>query len=389
MYAISTIGATLATVGGFLAKYRRPGRQNCYVNSQDPTYVPHISHNGQCVPLQTTFVVPKSTKGITGETRAPQLYNSGSEQKSETKTIGPFSCVCTEGQAAANLGSVAQGQCYTMQCTNGTTNTNGYTGQLYIEASGGNGGNFSFYDGNGKKVTYIGGSSGTVFGTINLKPKDVLTIHFGYDGEAVTTTELSNGVYNSTPGNGGSGAILGGSNGGGSTTIYLNGKLLVLAAGGGGASRNAPGGNGGNSGLMTYKEGHPNKNPNGQPGGTLFLPVNTTAISVSPNGISGGGATIAKGGIGLDTKGLPFMGSNASESNYGGGGGGSGYFGGAAGSWNGALKPNNLHGAGGGGSSFIDPSVYFSSNTNDGIYPWARSTSNGTSSYIVLGYAQQ
>jgi hypothetical protein len=219
-----------------------------------------------------------------------------------------------------------------MQCTSS------YTGQLYIEASGGVGGNFSFYDGNGKRVTYVGGANGIVYGTINVYKNDVILVHFGYDAVPVTTTELSNGIYSSTPGNGGSGAILGGSNGGGSTSVYLNGKLILLAGGGGGASRNAPGGNAGNAGSMTYKEIHPNNNPNGQPGGTLYQSVNTTAINVEPNGISGGGATLRKGGIGLDTRGLPFMGASASKSNYGGGGGGSGYFGGAAGSWNGALK---------------------------------------------------
>jgi hypothetical protein len=385
MYAISTVGATIASVTGFLLKYRRPAKQNCYSNATVTNYVPQISYNGQCVPLETAFIVPKKVKGITGETRAPQLYYSGSIQTSEIKTIGPFECTCTEGLPAPSLSTVAQGQCYTMECKN----TTGYTGQLYIEASGGLGGNFSFYDSNGKKVTYVGGTNGTVFGTINIKPQDILIVHFGYDAEPVTTTELSNGIYNNTPGNGGSGAILGGSNGGGSTSIYLNGKLILLAGGGGGASRNASGGSSGSSGVMTYKLVHPNPNPNGQPGGNLYQSVNIAPLNTAPNGISGGGATISKGGIGLDTKGLPFVGSNASESNYGGGGGGSGYFGGAAGSWNGALKPNNLHGAGGGGSSFIDSSVYFSSETKEGIYPWNRNTNNGTSSYIVFGYSQQ
>jgi hypothetical protein len=53
------------------------------------------------------------------------------------------------------------------------------------------------------------------------------------------------------------------------------------------------------------------------------------------------------------------------------------------------LNSNNLHGSGGGGLSFIDESVFFASGTSEGIYPWSRTTSNGTSSYIVFGYPQQ
>jgi hypothetical protein len=85
MYAISTIGATLASVTGFLLKFRRQVRQNCYVNlnnPNDPTYSPQISSNGQCVRMQTAFIVPKPVQGISGEILAPQLYNGGSSSGS-------------------------------------------------------------------------------------------------------------------------------------------------------------------------------------------------------------------------------------------------------------------------------------------------------------------
>lgn len=167
------------------------------------------------------------------------------------------------------------------------------------------------------------------------------------------------------------------------------GLLVCVAGGGGGASRNASGGNAGLNaadpsigGLRYGTQQTVLVNGQAKPisafgsaGGPLLVAGPAAeARTRATNGISGGGGAQTVGGASaianptserscFGARLQPFVGNTSTSSGSGGGsatatdigsgggGGGGGLFGGGAGAWNNAYKPNNLHGAGGGGSS--------------------------------------
>ena len=322
----------------------------------------------------------------------PQQYLVDGKKYAESTSYGPLECTCTTGIPAENATNLNSGSCYQMSCVN-----NSLDGQLYIEAAGGTGGDFVYYNDTSVKVQNFGGLPGIVFGIIDTQKGDIIDVTFGYD--AGQTPFNGTGLMPVTPGNGGTGSFLGGSSGGGSTTVSLNGNIVMLAPGGGGAGRNASGGNAGNAtpnvsntniGLV-YGQVHPNRTQDGNPG-TTFFGTSQTPPSRFPISESGGGGSI-RHGIAADGSNSPmYAGGNANAAESGGGGGGSGYYGGAQGTWNKVAKPNNLHGAGGGGSSFVAQQVVGSSSTG-GLCQFGSTGNNERSikvpsNYIAFGYPQ-
>jgi hypothetical protein len=362
MIVASAIGVLGTGAGAFFLtkKGERKDQKNCYSPLQSK-----IAVNDTCVDMATKIVVPVYyTLQNSLVQLSPQRYiDTGEKVVSERISYGNrLQCTCVSGQEAQDYDSVSSAQCYEMSCTLQ------YSGQLFLEAAGGRGGSYSYYDLDAKLVTYEGGAPGVAYVTLDVASGDILLVKFGYDSTGSAATQGGGGA--GTPAS---------SSGGGATQVFHNGKLVLVGAGGGGASKNATGGHGGSSGVPQFGIVHPVTN--GQPGGTLFRTTNDVAPSTQPNDLSGGGGDSTEGGIGV-ARGSSLQGGNAIESQYGGGGGGSGYYGGAAGAWNTQLKPFNLHGGGGGGSSYTNG--FFPSGTE--ICPYDRGTNAPTSSYVTFGY---
>ena len=359
MLMASAIGVISTGVGAFFVSKLglRKDPKNCYHDGQK------IAYGDACVDMETKILVPKyfPTQNPLVQL-SPQLYINANTVESQSIQLGnALQCTCVSGIEANSQGEILKGQCYEMSCTVLSS------GQLFIEAAGGSGGNYSFYDSDGTFVIYSGGLPGIVYTTIVVSAGDIILVKYGFSADG----------QQASPGGGGSGTPAS-SAGGGATQVYHNGKLVLVASGGGGASKNATGGHGGSFGIPVFGKVH--EMSDGQPGGTLFETTNTQAPSTLPNELSGGGANVSSPGTGLDTRGDRLQGANAIMSQFGGGGGGSGYYGGAAGAWNKQLKPFNLHGGGGGGSSYTNG--YFSMD----ICPYDRGVQAPASSYVTFGY---
>lgn len=410
--ALSIVAGASAIVGSFgaLARYVR-GPPVAYCSLQDK---PQIAVNNVCVPMSTTLMVPDATYISNNEANtkvnsttlqiSPMQYLLNGQVTSNVVDLSynpdtnayALQCKCIEGPVSPSFQSAnLTGQCYRMQCTSG------YTGQLYIEVSGGLGATFQYSSLDGTIINYPGGKNGTVFGNVLVTKGDIIDVIFGFNAVPATPQNIASGTYPRTPGGGGSGTLLAGSNGGGATSVQiLNPNVpstpILVGAGGGGAGRNAAGGNAGSYNITKYKK--PVENPVGLgfAGGPLNIenPGSNIAPTFEINQLSGGGGSFQSGGRSvLGELGTALQGGNSNADLCGGGGGGSGYPGGGAGSWNQIAKPGNLQGAGGGGCSYVDSKkVLFGSIDGQSVCVWNRDpgqNSNITvpqSAYIVFGY---
>jgi len=279
-----------------------------------------------------------------------------------------LTCTCTSVSPYSATDVPKSANCPQMQCVAN------YTGQLYVETSGGTGASLSYYtDISIEPQTYTGGKNGTVFGTLNVSPGTVLYVSFGYDAEPAGAYSLNTGTQFPVAGGGGTGSLLGGSNGGGATVLsnrpdFDKSSVLLVGPGGGGAARNGNGGDAGSSGPLL-----PFVVPTGPTSGS----AGQTVVSTIPAGQ--GGSTL--GGKSSDPFGAGkfLQGGNATAQLASGGGGGSGYYGGGSGFTNSLPKPLAIHSPGGGGSSYSSLQL---SNT-----PYIRSRSlQLTSNYVVFGF---
>jgi hypothetical protein len=384
-----------------------------------------VDMTAYCLPSSHVLNIPVSP----GILNPPYVDINGS---SVVNVGNQLTCVCASRGPfpVGSANDLTNQKCVIMDCF-----VENYTGELFVEISGGRGAPFSYQNTLGQTVTNIGGAPGIVYGTLSVQPGDTIRVAYGYDAVAAQPADIVNAVQPPVPGGGGAGSLLGGSNGGGATAVYklvagrnqivspvngvcpagfdsvtvgtstkcyksgtidVSGPLLV-AGGGGGASTNAFGGDAGSAnvpGALSFME-VPSLNPLGVVGG----PINVTdpaVLAALPHrkevfGISGGGGTQQSGGQSLDPLGTGSVlsGGSGTPSLSSGAGGGSGYFGGGAGFTNGLARPANIQGAGGGGSSFVGPagSVFYTSSFS--VYPVNRSVSFPgyfpTSSYVVFG----
>lgn len=408
--AAAIIGGTTGTYGAYTKYLRGPSPTNCYTSTP-----PKIQLLDTCVPLKTTMLVPNASDiaqnppvSVVNDTEiriTPMRFLANGRITENELRLGEdpqknnaaLECLCKAGPISpSKQDSIVSGQCHRMECKVG------YTGQLYVEASGGRGAGFDFFAQDGNLIAYSGGSNGTVFGTILVKQGNVLDIQFGFNAEKASPQNIISGTYPKTAGGGGSGTLLAGSNGGGATSITILDPALtskpvpiIVGAGGGGASRNAAGGPAGSAAVTKYLKPISDPVGLGFAGGPLNVERPTKfERQFKPFQLSGGGGSFESSGQSiLGSAGTFLEGGNSNPELCGGGGGGSGYPGGGAGSWNQISKPGNLQGAGGGGCSFVDSSnVLFGSIDGQSVCIWDRKVSPNsniivpTSSYIVFGF---
>lgn len=327
----------------------------------------------------------------------PQMYTKDGATVSSASAV-PMPLLATEplvyiysGPTAGNvLGGVAAisstAQAFSptlyIQAVNDVT--------LFLELGGARGGSVPVYTNGVDSTTgnpsadgpgYVGGAPGVVYGLYSLKTNDVLRVQLGSLG--FWSTDPSAPPPFDGLGQGGLATTLAGANGGGASyavhfegvnamedamNAESNGTLVCVAAGGGGASRNASGGDAG-FGADKLVYGGSVSQPFGSAGGQSFFTGPAPTVSGRPiNDFSGGGGVMTAGGrsnvpspwptetSSFGSRLQPFVtdgaGSVNTDTSAGGGGGGGGLYGGGAGGYNGAPKPNNIHGAGGGGSSW-------------------------------------
>jgi hypothetical protein len=330
---------------------------------------PYIANgSNQCVPMKTVVVQPRYSQFVADETvvQAPYITTRGTSTTTtleDDSGLAAITCTCKSTNPYSPTDSARTANCTRMECEAQ------YTGQLYLEVSGGNGASLTYYtDISIEPQTYTGGRNGTVYGTALVKPGTVLTVTFGYDAEPAGSYSTATGTQFPTAGGGGNGSLLGGSNGGGATVVSSGETMWLVGPGGGGAGRNGNGGDAGSSGPLL-----PFVKPTGSSSGSAGQVV---IASVPPGG---GGSKV--GGTSSDPggKGKSLQGGNATAQLASGGGGGSGFFGGGSGFTNSLPKPLAIHSAGGGGSSYSSLAL--------SDIPYIRNRSlQPTSNYVVFGF---
>jgi hypothetical protein len=317
--------------------------------------------------MKFAVVQPMYSQFVADETvvQAPYITTRGTSTTttlSDNAGVPMLTCTCLSTNPYSPTDAPRSANCTQMQCEAQ------YAGQLYVEASGGNGASMTYYtDISVEPQTYTGGRNGTVYGSTTVQPGTVFTVSFGYDAEPAGSYSFGTGTQFPTAGGGGNGSLLGGSNGGGATVVSSK-TVLLVAPGGGGAGRN---GNGGDAGSSTTPL--PFVLPLGSTNGSAGQLVVATVLP------GGGGSTV--GGTSSDPggKGKSLQGGNATSQLASGGGGGSGFFGGGSGFTNSLPKPLAIHSPGGGGSSYSALAL--------SDIPYIRNrVLQPTSNYVVFGF---